>query len=939
MDNGANTRLDDALAQAGWTLLNYSELTIAPQQPAAIRQFPLSNNTVDYLLTNQGQAIGAVIIQNTSTGRTEREQLITRYGEDQPSPNSPIPFVRSPLPFIYIFDPTSKAIASFHFKNLLEPDARSRPAYHFHQPETLKEWLRQAPVGVPPEQTDLLRARLRTMPALERTSLRNCQFDAITALEQSLAEQKQRALIQMATGSGKTYMTVHSVYRLIKFGGAKRILFLVDRAHLGRQALAEFEQFRPPDDTRKFTQLYTVQHVQNNTLREDAKVCIMTIQRLYSMLSGKPADSQQEEESLFAQIDEGAQLPPPVPPLPYKSDFPIETFDFIVTDECHRSIYTTWKPVLYYFDAFITGLTATPGLRTIAFFNRNLVAEYTYAQAVADGVNVDYQVFRINTRISTEGSVIRAGVTPTRDTLTRVPGAKLLDKDYSYEASQLNRDVMTSDQIRAVLTAYKDNWRTMFPDRGNLPKMLIFAQNDNHAEDIVNMVREVFAEPDEFARKITYKATKGTKTPEELIGEFRNDYLPRIAVTVDMISTGTDIKPIEVVFFMRPVKSLIFFEQMKGRGSRTLSSTELRTVTPDANSKTYFVLVDAVGVTEYLQVDNPPLDRRPSRPFPDVLKEVEQANQRDNWDDDLVITLAGRLGRMVRRIKPTDEDWTRIQEAANGQDIRTLAEQLVRAVNKNEQVRIAKENTRPAPYDGAAIQAARDQLVREAMQPFTLPDLLTVLLQVYQREQLIDEQSIDVVTQQDWSPETKARAEQMINDFYQYMQGNAKISAFEILLDQGKASFNEVKQLANEIQAAIGLTESRLWQAYAQLDTSRVRPTRAEDMLTDLVTLMRYTLERQSNPTAILETFEDRVDRNFARWLADQERVRQQPFTLDQLWWLTQIRDHIATSLNITEKDFDLTPFNQRGSLKGAYDAFNSQLSAILKDLNERLVA
>ncbi|MBV9257764.1 MAG: DEAD/DEAH box helicase family protein, partial [Ktedonobacteraceae bacterium] len=776
------------------------------------------------------------------------------------------------------------------------------------------------------------------MPLLERTGLRNCQFDAITALEQSLAEQKQRALIQMATGSGKTYMTVHSVYRLIKFGGAKRVLFLVDRAHLGRQAYSEFRQYRPLDDTRTFPELYDVQHVQDNTLRPGAKVCIMTIQRLYSMLSGRPIDRQREEESLFAQHDESTQKPEELPPLPYKADFPIETFDFIVTDECHRSIYTLWRPVLYYFDAFITGLTATPGLRTLAFFNRNLIAEYSYAQAVADGVNVDYRVFRINTRISTEGGVIPAGVTPVRDSLTRVIRSKRLDKDYSYEAAQLNRDVVSPDQIRKVLTAYRDNWQKMFPDRVQLPKTLIFAQSDTHAEDIVEAARDVFAQGDEFVRKITYKVS-GVK-PEDLIGNFRNDYVPRIAVTVDMISTGTDIKPLEVLLFMRPVKSLIFFEQMKGRGSRTLSSAELRTVTPDGNSKTYFVLVDAVGVTEYLQVDNPPLDRKPSQSFSDVLKEVEEGNARNNWDDDLVMTLAGRLGRMVRRVKPTDEDWMRIQDAANGKDIRMLAEQLVRAVNKDEQVRVARENTRPVVPDDVAIQEARNQLVQEAMQPFTLPDLLTVLLETYRRDQLIDENSIDEITEQDWSPETKARAEQMVNDFYSYMQNNsAKINAFEILLNQGRASYNEVKQLARDIQTAIGLTESRIWQAYEQLDATRGRRASNEDVLADLVTLMRYTLERQSNPGAVLETFEDRVNRNFARWLAEQERQRSQPFTPDQLWWLTQIRDHIGTSLNITEKDFDLTPFNQRGSLKGAYDAFNNNLPAILKELNERLVA
>jgi type I restriction enzyme R subunit len=261
---------------------------------------------------------------------------------------------------------------------------------------------------VPDEQSTTLRANLRHLPALITTRLRDCQIEAITNLERSFAENRERALIQMATGSGKTYTAVSSIYRLIKFGGAKRVLFLVDRSNLARQTLNEFQQYVTPDDGRKFTELYNVQHLQGNSIDEVAKVCITTIQRLYSVLSGEPElDPAEEEQSLF-ELETDAESQPPKE-VRYNPAVPIEMFDIIVTDECHRSIYHKWRGVLEYFDAFLVGLTATPNKQTFGFFHRNLVMEYGHERAVADGVNVDYQVYRIRTAITEQCSTVEQG--------------------------------------------------------------------------------------------------------------------------------------------------------------------------------------------------------------------------------------------------------------------------------------------------------------------------------------------------------------------------------------------------------------------------------------------------------------------------------------------------------------------------------------------------
>ena len=397
---------------------------------------------------------------------------------------------------------------------------------------------------------------------------------------------------------------MNAVYRLLKHGGARRVLFLVDRNNLGRQTHDEFANFAPPDDARKFPELYTVQRLAANAINPAAKVVITTIQRLYSMLKGDAEyDSGNEEDSAFDSPPSWHDEPPDVE---YNPSIPPEYFDFIIVDECHRSIYNVWSQVLLYFDAFLVGLTATPDNRTIGFFNQNLVMQYGHDEAVIDGVNVDFDVYRIRTKVTEQGATIEADGTGVyvekRNKLTRKERLERLEDDLIYTANQLDRDVVSESQIRTVLQQFRDKvLPEAFPGRREVPKTLIFAKDDSHADDIVRIAREVFAERNDFCRKITYRTgfTKVTRkvreddggetevtdwvktsslTPDEILGNFRLSFVPRIAVTVDMVSTGIDVKPIECVFFMRNVASAGFFEQMKGRGL-------LRACDPDAQTE------------------------------------------------------------------------------------------------------------------------------------------------------------------------------------------------------------------------------------------------------------------------------------------------------------------------------------------------------------------
>ncbi len=432
--------IDQQLKNAGWEVQDYKRINLSSNLGIAVREFPLKGGiTADYLLFVNKRAIGVIEAKPEGTtlgGVSEQSQ---RYLESLPEN---IPHYQIPLPFSYEASGTE-----IFFRDIRDPEYRSRRVFYFHKPQTLQEWA---------EDKTTLRQRLKELPVkypLNKEGLRDAQYEAIKNLEISLAQNKLRALIQMATGSGKTYVAVAESYRLIKYAKAKRILFLVDRANLGRQTLREFQNYITPDDGRKFTELYNVQLLNSKVIDPVSKVCISTIQRMYSILKGEELEEELDEKSLF-ELEEKIKKPLEVE---YNPKVPIETFDFIIVDECHRSIYNLWRQVLEYFDAFIIGLTATPAKHTIAFFNKNLVMEYPHEKAVADGVNVPYDVYRIKTKISEQGAKIDAGFNvKKRDKLTREQRWELLDEEVEYNSKQLDRSVVVPDQIRTIIRTFKE---------------------------------------------------------------------------------------------------------------------------------------------------------------------------------------------------------------------------------------------------------------------------------------------------------------------------------------------------------------------------------------------------------------------------------------------------------------------------------------------------
>ncbi len=922
----ARKKIDHLLAQAGWEVQDFKAINIAAAPGVAVREFPLKGaGEADYLLYADGRALGVVEAKPEGHTLTGVELQSAKYTAGFPDT---LPSWRMPLPFAYESTGTET-----RFTNALDPDPRSREVFSFHRPEEL---IRLATLD------RQLRATLREMAPLEPRGLWEKQITAIQNLERSLARADPRALIQMVMGSGKTFTACNIAYRLIKFASAKRILFLVDRNNLGRQTLKEFQQFASPYNAYKFTEEYGVQHLRRNAIDPAAKVCITTVQRLYSILKGEPDFDEAAEESSMFEAAPAAALLKEALPVVYNEKIPPEFFDFIIVDECHRSIYNVWRQVLEYFDAFTIGLTATPSAQTIGFFNGNLVMEYTHEQAVLDGVNVGYDVYRIETRVTKDGATLSGQpgyLVPHRDRSTRRKRYAALDADVPYTGTQLDRDVVNESQIRLVIQTFKDRLPEIFPGRTEVPKTLVFAKADLHADDITKIFREVFGKGNDFCQKITSKSTG--KKPEDLLNDFRNGYMPRVAVTVDMIATGTDVKPLECLLFMRNISSAAYFEQMKGRGCRVVNPDVLQSVTPDAPGgvKTHFVIVDAVGVTESEKTLSTPLDRKPSVPLASILQTVAAGAV----SDDLVSTLAARLARLDREID--DDQRAQIEQAADGKDPAALAAGLLNSIDDDQTAaRVAQKFNLPKGQEPTEqqLQQVEREAMTQALRPFLNPALRDTIQRVKQAaEQVFDEVNQDTLLRSGFDAAALEKARNVVTSFKAFIDEHKdEIEAIRVLYSRPYRAglrYGQVKELAQKlgvppffVDAKKPETVGRIWQAFEAVGGGEPAKVRGKPRhLVDLIALVRHAIE----PRTPLAPIEAVVEQNYQAWLDGRT------FSPEQRRWLDAIKDHIASSLAIDAEALEDVPFKQMGGLGAAYAAFGESLQIILAELNERLVA
>ncbi len=934
----ARRDIDEQLRTCGWLVQDYKAAAVAAAQGVVVREVPTTAGPADYVLFVDNQAVGVIEAKKAGMTLTGVEPQTRKYQAAYPQ-MLPAVEIDGALPFGY-----ESTGAETRFTSGLDPVPASRRVFTFHRPETLARWLADHAEGHGREPG--LRAGVRLLAGLDAAAgtLWPAQAEAIVNLEQSFKDNRPRALIQMATGSGKTFTAANVCYRLLRYAGAQRILFLVDRANLGRQALREFEGFTAPGDGRKFTELYNVRHLTSSRLDMAAeaatKVHICTVQRLYSILRGDEGDGYDLDETLDEKS--GFETAPSEPvEVAYNPAVPIESYDLIVIDECHRSIYGVWRQVLEYFDAFLVGLTATPGKQTFGFFDQNLVMSYGHAQAVADRVNVDFDVFRIRTEITEYGGTVPAEfVTKFRDRDTRQHRLEKIDEDIAYDAAQLDRQVVAPDQIRTVVRTLCNSLPTMFADRErrdggllrHIPKTLIFAKDDSHADDIVQVVRQEFGLGNEGAVKITYRSGDAGNKPEELLAQFRNSYETRIAVTVDMIATGTDVKPIECVVFMRMVRSRNFFEQMKGRGVRVIDSDQLRAVTPDAAAKDRFVIVDAVGVTEADLHDTVPLERKKTVSFDRLLNQIGLGST----DPDVVSSVASRLARLNQRMTAADRAEV---EAAAGVGLTDLVRAMVDALDVDCQHEAAAAEAGGGPTPDQVI-AAGEAMIREALQPLASNSALRQKLIEVRRsyEQMIDTASKDRVIDNSFSREATDRAKAQVASWRQFIDYHKdEITALQVLYSQpygGGLSYDDIKDLANAIKRPPHRwTADVLWRAYETLDGSKVRGS-GHRVNTDLVSLVRYTLGEAD----MLVSYPDLVSERFEAWMLHQSNAGRS-FTQEQAAYLELVKDRIATNLGIAPEELTAPPFSSQGGLGKARQLFGDELNALLDELTQALAA
>lgn len=939
----ARAKIDAQLEASGWLVQDYDDMNLSAAPAVAVREFRMKSGHgfVDYLLFLDGQAIGTVEAKPAGHTLIGVEPQALKYATGLPD-KLDTPY--RPLPFAYLATGEVTCLI-----NMLDPQPRSRRVFAFHRPTTLAEWLEAESIGQWVASThgafsafedprpSTLRSRLGAMPPVVLPGLWPNKVAAIERLEDSLKRDKPRALIQMTTGSGKTLLAVTALYRLIKFGGARRVLFLVDRTNLGEQALKEFEAYRTPDDNRKLTELFNVQHLTSNTIGASSKIVISTIQRLYSILKGEPAFDEEQSEA-NTDRDKLDLYKEPLP-VTYDPSVPPEFFDVIVIDECHRSIYTLWRQVLEYFDAYLIGLTATPAKHTYGFFNQNLVMEYGHDKAVADGVNVDFEVYEIRTEITANGSTVEAGpaMLGRRDRQTRALRWERADEDFSYDASDLDKNVVAKDQIRLIVKTYRDRvLPEAFSDRKEVPKTLIFAKDDSHAEDIVEILREEFGRGIEFAQKITYKVTG--KKPRDLIQEFRTAFFPRVVVTVDLIATGTDIKPVEVVIFMRQVKSRVLYEQMKGRGVRVIDTDELRAVTPDAKAKDRFLVVDCVGIAKL--VDSSPLEKQPTVSLKTLLDHVGSGGS----DRDGLASLAGRLARLDHRLGPDER--AKVEALTQGHTLGDIATAIVDAIDPDEEALAARQMFALGPDDEPTDEQrdlAGKPLRKKAVAILAkTPALRRLILELREKlDQVIDEVSKDQLIEDRTgiSAAAKDRAKALVQDFESYLaEHKDEIDALQFFYatpHRERLRLGDIKALAAAISAPPrSWTPEKLWRAYELLAHDKVRGASGDRLLTDIVSLVRYALHQDD----VLVPHGDRVRERFAAWMAQQAN-RGRKFTPDQERWLTMMRDHISESMAMELDDLELTPFTEAGGRWKAAQVFGAELVAVVDELNRVLAA
>lgn len=856
----ARIKIDQWFADAGWEVINRDEYE--PTSTAvAIREGLLKDNLeADYFLFINGKAVGVL-----EAKREETDAFSSIVCEQAALYAKSVPNIyqtyQKPLPFIF----TSNG-KELYFCDFREQDHYFKQIMTIPTPHELVKKL-----GI----NDYFAG----LPTLRKKGLRDCQYEAITELEKSFRSGQQRALMVLATGAGKTYTACLAAYRMLSYTPMRRVLFLVDRNNLGKQAEGEFGTFRLTENGEAFNTIFMVNRLRSSSIPSDSNVIISTIQRLFSFLKGDTIEDNEDDDE--NEPTEEVTLPP-------NPNLPHDYFDMIIIDECHRSIYGNWRKVLEYFDtARLVGLTATPIPETMAFFNNNRIVNYTLEKSIVDGVNVDCRVYRIKTQVSETGGAILEGEKFKEETRYTGEVKTVSSKETkTYTNKELNRSIINPAQIKLILTTYRDVVYTELfndpqrePNMDYLPKTLIFALNEAHATNIVQIAKEVFGRTDDrFVQKITYSAGDSN----ELIRQFRNDKDFRIAVTCTLVATGTDVKPLEVVMFMRDVESLPLYIQMKGRGVRTIGDEQLRNVTPNAFSKDCFYLVDAVGVTEHEMTIPTATDESTTKII--TLKELLERISHGYFPDEYLKRLAATLARIYNK---ADDSQRKEFARLSHDDMKELSARIYDALEKG---------TLPPFVSTEKPNLERKGLVSPLANHADARRYLLILAAGFVNTLMPGE---DTLISKGFSIE---EAKCTTEAFEEFCRENAdEIEALRIIYNnEGEPiTYSMLKDLEHKLKMANNhFAPKQIWNSYAVLSPGKVKrsTTKEEsDALTNIIQLVRFAFRQIERLDSVVTTSKQ----YFNLWLGQNQRE----ITDKQREVISRIVDYIASNGACTVRD------------------------------------
>lgn len=885
----ARIEIDNKLLFAGWNVVDRANFSPAISAVAVTEGILKGHLEADYLLFIEGKAIGVIEAKKEGVPLTDAVakqaekyacKLLKWYQHWQ-----------NPLPFIYLSN--GKELL---FRDIRSGESEYEPLQQMHTP---KELAILAGIENP----------LAGLPYLSPKGLRNCQFDAITALENSFRNGQKRALMVLATGAGKTFTACMSAYRLLSYTPIRRVLFLVDRNNLGKQAEGEFGTFRLTETGEPFNTIFAVERLKSPTIAPESNVVITTIQRLFAMLTGDEIDDDDEYEDFQDGekeiiLNEDLKLP---------ADF----FDLIIIDECHRSIYGKWQQVLNYFNTARTiGLTATPTAETLAYFNNNLVIDYTLEKSIADGINVNYRIYRIKTKVSEEGGIIQQ--TEKVREITKYTGEQrnlVAEEEAEYLKTELDRSVVNPEQIRLVLQEFRNAlYKDLFPERDAdfryTPKTLIFAKDDAHATRIVDIAREVFENQTvDFVQKITYSAGDSS----ELIRRFRNDKTFRIAVTVNLVATGTDIRPLEVLLFMRDVRSAILYTQMKGRGVRIIGDEQLRNVTPNAISKDLFYLVDAVGVTESEKYLPKPQEGTISVPVNPTLEQLLERITHGFLSDDYLNLLASRISRINAKSK--DKHRTEFIEMATV-SMYDLAMSIFNALENNLLPTFHNTNQPNSERKALVALLANNPEARKLLLTLNA-GFLTILIPG-------EDETIFTGFSREEAVSTTQAFENYVNE------RRDEIEALRIIYNNQNEpiTYALLADLRRKLLSAdVRFAPLRLWNSYSVIETNKVIKLQTQterESLTNLIQLVRYAFKLIPE----LKSLASFSAQRFELWCGQAQR----PLTEKQKEIMRQIVGYIVANGTYTNNELreeNLTVFAQMVQSFGSADVVNEVLGSL----------